>query len=77
MQNKACQSLPSKPVTQSKSKTQSQEVCIVSSIVILLTLIGHNMIFISIRISLDFDYTNKIIIIIIILVNKVEPKMLL
>ena len=52
-------------------------MCIVSSIVILLTLIGHNMIFISIRISLDFDYTNKIIIIIIILVNKVEPKVLL
>ena len=33
-------------VTQSKSKTQKQEVSTVSSIVLLLTLIGHNMVFI-------------------------------
>ena len=41
----------SNKLTQSKSKTQSQEVCTVNSIVLLLTLIGHNMAFKSIRIS--------------------------
>ena len=39
-------------VTQSKSKTQQQELCTVSSIVLLLALIGHNMVFVSIIISL-------------------------
>ena len=46
-----------KKLTQSKSKTQKQEVCTVSSIVILLTLIGHDMVFISFTISLEIHYT--------------------
>ena len=33
--------------TQSKSETQSKDVCTVTSIVLQLTLIGHNMVFIS------------------------------
>ena len=33
-------------LTQSKSKTQKQEVCTVSSIVLLSNLMGHNMVFI-------------------------------
>ena len=36
------------PLTQSKSKSQQQEVCTVSSIVLLLTLIGQDMEFVSI-----------------------------
>ena len=38
-------------VTQSKSKTQYQDVCMVSSIVLLLTLMGHNVVFIQHGIS--------------------------
>ena len=34
-------------LTQSKSKTQKQQVCTVSSIVILLTFIGHNKVSMS------------------------------
>ena len=34
-------------LTQSKSKTQSQELCMLSSIVLLLTLIGHDRVFIQ------------------------------
>ena len=46
------------PVTQSKSTMQQQEVCTVSSILLLLTLIGNNMEFISFTISLGIHYTN-------------------
>ena len=38
--------------------TQLQEVCTLSSIVLLFSLIGHNMVFISFRISLEIHYTN-------------------
>ena len=47
-----------KRVTQSKSKTQKQEVDTVSTIELLLTLIGHNMVFITFAISLETHYTN-------------------
>ena len=39
-------------VTQSKSKMQKQEVCAESSIVLLLPLIGHDMVFIKIYLRL-------------------------
>ena len=45
-------------LTQSKSMMQWQEGCNVGSIVSLLTLIVHDMVIISIRISLEFHYTN-------------------
>ena len=44
-------------LTQSKSKIQLKEVCTVSSIVLMLTLIGHDMVFLSIQISLGFHLT--------------------
>ena len=47
-------------LTQSKSKTQLQEVCTVSSIVLMLTLIGHDMVFISFAISIEI-HLNHII----------------
>ena len=44
-------------LTQSKSKMRKQEQCTVSSIVILLTLIEHNIVFISLTISLEIQKT--------------------
>ena len=42
------------PLTQSKSKSQQEEVCTVSSIVLLLTLIGQDMEFVQLEFNYNF-----------------------